>query len=170
MEPSNQPSFDAPIPGMSLTAEIGSRPWQQSSQFTDVDSAIEYYMARMTNEEFMVQLVDVLEMGIPITAIVNTMTTAGVMEGKHTIDVSVLIMPILVEMMMMIGDSAGIEYDSGLEDPDKNKTRKTLLAKYAREFSKELNKVDLDEAREEMPEEEEVDMEPQPSGLMARRK
>ena len=51
--------FDAPIPGMSLTHELGARPWQQPSQFPTVDDAIEYYMASMTSEEYMEQLIDI---------------------------------------------------------------------------------------------------------------
>ena len=35
--------FDAPIPGMSLTHELGDRPWQTPAQFPTVDEAIEYY-------------------------------------------------------------------------------------------------------------------------------
>ena len=56
MAMSNQPSFDAPIPGQSLTMELGSRPWQNPSRFTNVDDTIDYYMERMSSEEFMVQL------------------------------------------------------------------------------------------------------------------
>ena len=59
-------NFDAPIPGMSLTAELGARPWQSPAQYPTVDAAIQYYMDRMTSEQFMDQLIDVVEMGIPV--------------------------------------------------------------------------------------------------------
>ena len=78
-----EPTFDAPIPGMSLTHELGARPWQQPHQFPDVESAVDYYMARMTSEEFIDQLIDILEMGVPVTVVANTMQLANVMEGKH---------------------------------------------------------------------------------------
>lgn len=164
---SNQPSFDAPIPGMSLTHELGARPWQQPAQFPDVDSAIEYYMGRMTSEEFIEQLIDILEMGVPVTTVANTLQLSSVMEGKHTVDVGMLVVPLLMEMMMMLAESAGIEYDSGLEDPEKNKTRKSLLAKYAVQYQRELDKIDIDEITEDTEEDTE---EEKPSGLMARRK
>ena len=60
------PLFDAPIPGMSLTHELGARPWQSPSQFTTVDEAIEFYMDRMATEEYMEQAVDVMKMGVPV--------------------------------------------------------------------------------------------------------
>lgn len=111
----DQPRFDAPIPGMSMTAELGARPWQSPPQYATVDEAIEYYLDRMSSDDFLDQLTDVMEMGIPITTIANTMQLGNVMEGVHTVDVGMLIMPVLVEMMMLVGDSAGIEYDSGLD-------------------------------------------------------
>ena len=154
--------FDAPIPGMSLTHELGARPWQQPSQFTTVDEAIEYYMASMTSEEFMEQLIDVLEMGVPVTSIANSMQLSNVMEGKHTVDVGMLVVPLLMELIMMLGDSAGIEYETGLQDPNKKRTRDSQLAKVALRYKQTLEDTDLEELVEE-PEEE-------PKGLMARRK
>lgn len=156
--------FDAPIPGMSLTHELGARPWQQPSQFPTVDEAIEYYMASMTSEEFMEQLIDVLEMGVPVTSIANSMQLSSVMEGKHTVDVGMLVVPLLMELIMMLGDSAGIEYETGLQNPDKNKARDSQLAKYAMKYKKTLDEVDTKEMAAEEPEDE------QPTGLMARRK
>ena len=120
--------FDAPIPGMSLTHELGARPWQTPPQFPTVDEAIEYYMASMTSEEFMEQLIDVLEMGVPVTSIANSMQLSSVMEGKHSVDVGMLVVPLLMELIMMLGDSAGIEYETGLQNPDRNKARDSQLA------------------------------------------
>jgi len=165
---SNEPSFDAPIPGMSLTHELGARPWQTPAQFSTVDDTVEYYMSRMTSEEFIDQLIDVLEMGVPVTTVANTIQLAGVMDGKHSVDVGMLVVPLLMEMMMMLAESAGIEYDSGLEDPEKKKTRKSLLAKYAVEYQRELDKMDLDEIVEDKDIEED-EAEEKPKGLMARR-
>ena len=156
--------FDAPIPGMSLTAELGGRPWQQPSQFTTVDEAIEYYMSSMTSEEYMEQLIDILEMGVPVTSIANSMQLASVMQGKHTVDVGMLVVPLLMELIMMLGDSAGIEYETGLQNPNKNKTRDSALAKYAMEYNKSLKDIDV---KELVSEKEEDDA--KPKGLMARR-
>ena len=167
---SKEPSFDRPIPGMSLTAELGGRPWQNPPQYTTVDEVIEFYMERMSSEEFMVQTVDVLEMGVPVTTLANTMQMSNVMNGVHTIDTGMLVLPVIMEMIMLLGDSAGVEYDSGLEDPNKisttNKTRESLLAKAAMEYKGVLEEADLEAIAEEEVEEEE---ETQPSGLMARR-
>ena len=95
--------FDAPIPGQFLTAEL-ARPWQQPAQYTTVEEALDYYLPRLQSEEVSSQLLDVLEMGIPVTTVANTMQLGSVMEGKHSIDVGMLILPVLVELIMLIGD------------------------------------------------------------------
>ena len=167
------PNFDAPIPGQSLTAELGARPWQSKPQYSTVDEAVEYYMSRMTTEDFMDQLIDVMEMGVPITNLANSMQLASVMEGVHTVDVGMLIMPVLVEMMMLVGDSAGIEYDSGLDKKiNKDRVRDTLIIKTARKLQKQLNdekngEKEMPVAKPEIAKEEEVQEEPK--GLMGRR-
>lgn len=165
-----EPLLDAPIPGMSMTHELGARPWQNPPKYATVDEAIEYYLERMSSEDFMEQLEDVMEMGIPLTDIANVMQLGGVMEGMHTIDVGLLVLPVLVEMMMLVGDSAKIDYDSGLDDKapmNKGKTRNTLVAKTARKLQIKLNnKSDEPEKEEEVTEEE---PKKEDKGLMSRR-
>ena len=68
-----EPSFDRPIPGMSLTAELGNRPWQQPPQYSTVEEALQWYIPRLTNPELLDQLLDVMETGIPLTTIANAM-------------------------------------------------------------------------------------------------
>ena len=41
--------LDAPIPGQSLTAEVGSRPWQQPAKYNTVEDALEFYANKITN-------------------------------------------------------------------------------------------------------------------------
>ena len=93
----NQVPFDAPIPGESLTAELGSRPWQSPPQFATVEQALDYYLPRLQSDEVAEQLVDVLEMGIPVTTVANSMQLGAVMEGKHSVDVGMLVLPIMQE-------------------------------------------------------------------------
>ena len=117
----------------------------------------------------MVQLVDVLEMGVPVSAIANSIQLAGVMQGLHTIDSGILVMPAIMEMIMMLVDAAGVKYESGVDNPKKGKTRGTLLSKVAANYKNTLEDVNIKEAVEDK---EEVDHKPEAqfsSGLMARR-
>jgi len=163
---SMQPLHDAPIPGMSLTAELGGRPWQSPPQYTTVDEAIDYYIQRMSTEEFSQQLESILELGIPVTTVANTVQLAGVMDGKHSVDVGMLVMPVIMEVMMLIGDAADVKYNTGLDNPEKDLTSDAVLAKIKNELK---NKKDKKESTNEV-KEEEVLSEEEPKGLMARKK
>lgn len=167
------PNFDAPIPGMSLTAELGSRPWQSAPMHSTVDDAIQYYMDRMTSEDFMDQLIDVLEMGVAAVDIANTMQLSSVMEGIHNVDVGVLVSPVIVEMIMFIAESADIEYVSGLDNPNKDKISDAKMAKVIAELDQELQEKNteekLDGEQTEVMLEEVPVTNNEPMGLMARR-
>jgi len=160
--------FDAPIPGMAMTHELGARPWQSPPQYATVEEAIEYYIPRMANDDFSEQLVDVMQMGVPLTTLANTIQLSGVMDGKHTADVGILILPVLIEMMQFLGDSAGVEYTSGLEDKKEPRSSLAMLA---------IEKLRIEESMQEEgvkeePEQQELPMdmpEEEPQGLMARR-
>lgn len=136
-----QNAFDMPIAGQSLTAELGGRPWQQPYQFTTVEEALDYYIPSLESEEVSTQLLDVLEMGIPVTSIANAMQTASVMEGKHSVDVGVLVLPVLIELIMLIGDTAKVDYISGLE-PDRTMMDKSLINRAIRKYEQEKEKED----------------------------
>ena len=169
-----EPSFDAPIPGSSLTKEVGSRPWKNPPQYTTLEESVNFYIDRMSTEEFTNKLVTNLEMGIPVTSIVNVMQMHGVMEGRHTLDVSIMLMPILMEMIALIGDSMGIEYDMGLENEESiENAENDLVSIAAMKLKKKQGERLMQEEMElEQPAmEEEVMMEEQqemPTGLMAR--
>ena len=157
-------AFDAPIAGRSMTHELGARPWQQPAQYPTVEEALEFYVQRLTSDQFVARLLEIIERGIPLTALAETITLGGVMEGLHSVDVAVLVNPVLVELMAGIADNADVEYKVGDTDgediPDKGivaKAMKEIRGKYS---------FDEDKEPEQQVEEEETE---EPRGLMARR-
>jgi len=160
------PNFDAPIPGQSLTAELGSRPWQSKPQYATVDEAIKYYMDRLTSDEFMDQVLDVLELGVSVVDIADTIQTSSVMEGLHTVDVGVLVSPVIAEMIMFIADSADIKYVTGLDNPEKDKVSPAKISKIIKELREEMDEKETEVMDTE---EEEMSIKEEPKGLMARR-
>ena len=162
--------LDYPIPGQGMTAEVGSRPWQNPPQYTTVEQALEFYIPRLVSDDVYESLLDSMELGIPLTVMADSMQSTAVMQGLHTIDVGILAMPVIIEMLAYIGDDAGIEYNLGMDKPiDEDKISDTKIALAMKRMRERLPK-ELDD-REEMPEEPEAMEEdtPQPSGLMARR-
>jgi hypothetical protein len=92
-------------------------------------------------------------------------------------------MPLIMEMIMLVGDMADVKYDSGMENPNKGKTRSTLIESVKMKLQRELDKKDSmlfskeelgedtseeEEQEEPMMEESTIEQE-EPKGLMARR-
>ena len=156
-----QPSLDAPIPGEGLTHELGDRPWQKPAQLTNVDDVMPFYREKITDEEFIPQLMQVIELGIPLTTIANAMQSAAVMEGVHSIDVGVLMLPIIVELLKFVAEKNNVKYVTGMEKRDlkPNDEMVTALA---------MKEIDEEAGMQEEPAEEEPVEESQPRGLMAR--
>ena len=162
-----EPMIDAPIAGQSLTAELGNRPWQQPPQYTTVEEALQYYIPRLTNPEMLDDLFNVMETGIPLTTLANAIQSSGVMEGKHSLDVGILILPVLMETMAYLAEESGIEYVAGTNK--KIGSDKPSNAAIARAIT--MVKKEQGESSEE-PEEEmqtEMELEEPSGGLMSRR-
>ena len=161
-----EPMIDAPIAGQSLTAELGNRPWQQPPQYTTVEEALQYYIPRLTNPEMLDDLFNVMETGIPLTTLANAIQSSGVMEGKHSLDVGILIMPVLMETMAYLAEESGIEYVAGTNKKiGSDKPSNAAVARALAMVKKKQGEVS------EEPEEEQVEMELEEpsSGLMSRR-
>ena len=164
----DEPILEAPIPGMAMTHEVGARPWQTPPQYPTVSQAAQYYVTSMQDESFIEQAINLMETGMPITLIANNMQLMSVMEGKHTIDVGMLLIPVIMEMLMLIGDRAGIEYTTGMERDKEIELKDSASEAAFSRFQKELDKPEVEDV---VVEEEEKDKEEQeePIGLMARR-
>ena len=176
MKQLDETSFDRPIPGMGMTHELGARPWQTPPTYVTVEEASDYYIERMSNPEFKEQLLDVMAMQVPLTTLANTIQLGSVMEGLHTVDVGMLMIPILVETMVLIADASDVKYVSGMEGTKSD--RPAMNNRIIEEMKAERgNSEEMDEGMSmqeeetmptEEPMEEEMPME-QPKGLMARR-
>ena len=166
-----EPELDAPIPGMSLTAELGARPWQSPPEGATLEDAVDYYIPRLGDPEYIGQVLDIVESGVPLTSIAESMTLVGNMEGKHTIDVGVLVQPVIVEFLKGIADITDTKYtmsaDKDFRDKDVtegmlNNVTKELQKSLPEEQQSEINTL-VDKS---MATEEEVE---EPKGLMSRR-
>lgn len=159
--------LEAPIAGMSMTHEVGARPWQTPPQQATVQEAIAHYIERMQDDSITEQIVNILQSDIPVTTLANTIQLAGVMEGRHSIDVGVLILPVIMEMVMLIADAEGIKYETGMErDKEEEVKDSRIMAGMAR-ARKELAD-DIPEKDEEILEVQE-ELAEMPKGLMGRR-
>jgi hypothetical protein len=158
-------NFDAPIPGQSLTVELGSRPWQTPPEMSTFEEGLDFYISRIVDPKMAAQLLDIIETGVPLTAIAETLTLGGAMQGLHSIDVGILVNPVLVELMEGLAKNADVKYVIGDTDseelPDEGILAKAMAS---------LSEIDVEEVKEEM-----LDMknivaeEEKPKGLMTRK-
>lgn len=161
-----EPVFDLPVPGMGMTHEVGARPWQQPPQYTEIDDVAQFYLAKMEDEAFNDNVLNLLETKMPVTMIANALQTTGVMNGVHTIDVGMLTLPIIMEMIMFLADSEGIDYVSGTERDINSEVMDTsieLAVDKVADDNDMMNEENTIEENEPMVENE------MPTGLMARR-
>jgi len=155
--------LDAPIPGQSLTTEPKSRPWEQPPKYTTTEEALSFYIPRLSDAELMAPMVDAMEDGTTVVAVADMIQSSGVMSGLHTLDVGLIISPVLVELLITQAQLADIEYKIGTEKSDKPDS--SLVRKAVDKSSESY----FDESTEE-----EVMVEDTPEveseGIMSRRK
>ena len=165
------PILEAPVPGMGMTHEVGARPWQKPAQYTDIDRVAEFYIAQMQTDTFTDQVLSLLETDMPVTMIANSMNTVNVMEGVHSIDIGMLTMPIIMEMIMLIAETEGVDYTTGIDREFKTDVEDTDLLVAADKAEKqgvEISDEELAQSDEDMlQQQEEEDI--APTGLMSRR-
>ena len=160
-----QPSLNRPIPGQSLTSELGGRPWQSPPQYATVEEAMDWYLERFDSQEVVEELMAVLESDIPISTIANSMQLGAVLQGVHSIDVGVLVMPIIMEMMKYLAEKTDTNYKMGDEPEQTDRPSDAVMASALNELK---NQQEGSSEEEPMEEQEEEPM-PEQSGLMARR-
>ena len=159
-----EPQLDAPIPGMSLTHELGARPWQNPPQYSTVEDTLEFYLSRVGDEKLLYNILSVVENGVAIPTIAETLTLS-----KHTVDVGVIVNPIITEFIKGLADRAGVSYtmdaqrdytDMDITEADLDKAEKEIIE------SNTLNKETVEEFMDDITNK----VEEEPIGLMSRPK
>lgn len=162
----------APIPGMSLTKEPGNAPYEQPPLYNTPEEAIAFYLEKLNDQEKLDDIIYAMSEEVPIELLVDGMTSVGVMEGYHSVDVKILIMPILHEYLLTLAQAAGIkaveELGPSKEErmQEREKKRLKLSLQKAFEGPIQVSQESVEEASEMV--EEGGEMEPQP--LVKRRK
>jgi hypothetical protein len=114
--------LEAPIPGMSLTTEPGSVPWEQPPQLVTIQQVADFYIEKLTeDQEAIDKTLDAIEAGVPLQTLANGTITFNMMKGIHTVDVGFLVMPIIVELFITLAELNDIKYFINPEDEFKGK-------------------------------------------------
>ena len=110
--------LDAPIPGQSLTDQPKNWPWENPPEMADPEEATQYYINKLADEEIMDDLTVLLGSDMPLAPFIKTLLTMGVMNGLHSIDVSIIIAPVIHAFIKAAMTSYGIEVRDDIGDPE----------------------------------------------------
>lgn len=113
--------FNAPIPGESLTRTPKQYPWERPPKYSDPEEALQFYLSKMNDPDRMEAYMDALELDVPVKTLVEGTLRMGVANGLHTIDVSLLIAPVIHEFIVGFAQELGVSYDDGFEDKEAKK-------------------------------------------------
>jgi len=171
-------NFDAPIPGQSLTETPGNRPYERPPEIVDPEEAIQMHLTRLSQPKKLTAVLDMLELGMDIRSMTTGLLRSAVAEGIHTVDVSLLIAPVVHEFIKTTASEAGVEFEEGFvnEEKEERERRKMAQAKAKRKLKKNgyLEGTATEEAPlpvdgEELPGDTLGMGDPEPQGLMKRR-
>ena len=161
--------MDGPIPGSSLTQELGSQPHERPPVYSDPAEAYKFIITGLTGEKAVERISLSAQLGIPAELIARSIVFSGWGQGYYSIDTMILIFGNVFELLLALLDKSGIEYeklaprkeDDRLEDAFKELERRE---KEMEVYDSKVEETSVDE--EETPvEEEEVPT----SGLMGRK-
>ena len=110
--------FGAPIPGNSLFShEPGERPWERPPEIATVEEATSFYITLLAKEDIMDDLMTALVAGVAINPMTEAITLSQVMRGKHSLDVAILVKPVLMEFIAAVAENNEIDYKFTNKDP-----------------------------------------------------
>jgi hypothetical protein len=168
-----QAKFNRPIPGESLTSTPRNAPFERPPEITDPEEALEVHLVRLTDEKRMGAAIDLLEVGVDLQSLVEGILRTAVMNGVHSIDVSLVIAPVIHEYIKLTADQLGVDYSEGFDEDEEDEEVKTYAVASAK-ARKKLKQMDMmpteepEETKEEEVEMEEPVAEEKPRGLMVR--
>jgi hypothetical protein len=79
-------------------------------------------MEKLQNPEAIYEMMGLLDSGLPIITIVNTLVKTSVMKGYHTVDTAFLVTPIVVEIIKTLAELNDVEYVVTPEEVAKKNT------------------------------------------------
>ncbi len=140
----------APIPGQSLTDEPNNFAWERPPEITDPDEAVVFHLDRLSEKPIVDSVLHLLQMGFPVDVLTRSILTGAVGSGMHSIDVSLLISPVIEEEIAYMGTTAGVKFKNtfGNDETDDEIQEKKLKDVVMARLEEELGKGDESFIRE----------------------
>ena len=175
MDQDTMSMFDGPIPGASLTTELGAEPHEKPPVYTDPDEAYEFLMNKIQSPEAFKRIMISAKLDIPVELTVRAVVFSGWALGQYTHDVMLLIFGPVFDGVLDLLEENDIPHIALAERAEDDTLEAAMqeLEKY--EKFKSGEDVDSEMVSEEVSEEPEEETEEEPemdipdTGLMGRR-
>ena len=140
----------APIPGQSLTDEPNNFAWERPPEISDPDEAVVFHLDRLSEKPIVDSVLHLMQMGFPVDVLTRSILTGAVGSGMHSIDVSMLIAPVIEEQLVYMGNTAGVKFKETFanDDTDDEIQEKKLKDIVMARLDEELGKGDEDFIRD----------------------
>ena len=171
------------IPGQSLTSEPKNATYENPPEMTNPEDAVFWHLDSLSEPDKLEALLDAMELGLDVVTLTEGILRGAVAAGRHSIDVSLIIAPVIHEFIKTTGDRLDVDYDEGFPDDSEGRINiryqinerkaKKIIAEFEGE-DKIKDDKEVSEMDETMPVTEEVmaDVEVSPvtppEGLMSR--
>ena len=150
--------FEYPIPGQGLTNEPGRGSWEQPPELVDLDAVSDWFWNRLTDAKIFKNTMRILDAGVPIDMVATNLVAQAAMNGKFSIDMALLVTPIVVVQMRTLANMAGasVSYteskDVGVDPAPLAKmfAKKTGQSEQIKQLPKEKPNMDMGLLAKEM--------------------
>lgn len=162
-----QNPFDAPIPGQGLTDTPKNYRWENPPRFTKKEEASVFIWEQLNKKDTLAKIILMLETGVSVESLTRTIIFSGFLEGGFSVDLGILLTPVVQKMIFSIGKAAGVK-EIKLTRPKQKEIQKVLKELYeSRNFARDID----DRKRSTTKEKEknkEKEIKEQSKGLMAK--
>ena len=107
---------ERPIPGQSLRTPPKNAPYERPPETANPLEALNIHLDNLSEKGAMEDVINALELDVDIVSLVEAILRSAVMEGIHSIDISLMIAPHIHEFIKGELDAIGVEYDEGFLD------------------------------------------------------
>ena len=175
MDQDTMSMFDGPIPGASLTTELGAELHEKPPVYTDPDEAYEFLMNKIQSPEAFKRIMISAKLDIPVELTVRAVVFSGWALGQYTHDVMLLIFGPVFDGVLDLLEENDIPHIALAERAEDDTLEEAMqeLEKYEKfKSGEDVDSEMISEEVSEKPEEEteeEPEMEIPDTGLMGRR-
>jgi len=130
--------FDRPVAGQSLTAPPKGAAYERPPEITSPEKAFEAHIKNVSRGEAIEDVIFLTSQGLDIKSLTEGLLRSAVAEGIHSIDVSLILAPILHEFIKGRLDVLDVTYEEGIDNK-----KQTEEIRYQRDYV--LNKQMMDD-------------------------